>query len=66
MLYEFRQFHYIRTGDLIGNKIVNRIRKFQKLHHKIIQKHLQMNMIKKDIYLQKKDKKLLMIYNIIV
>ena len=66
MLYGCRQFHYTQTGDLIGNKIVNRIRKFQELHHKIIQKHLQMNMIKKDIYLQKKGKQLLMIYNIIV
>ena len=53
------------TGDLIGSKIVNRIIKVPKMHNKIIQRQLQMSMIKKhlnkDIYLQKKDKKLLMI-----
>ena len=53
------------TGDLIGNKIANTITKFQKVHHRIIQKQLQMNMIKKclkkDINLQKKYRKLLKI-----
>ena len=41
------------------------LRKFQKTHSRIIQKQLQISMIKKylkkDIYLQKKDKKLMMI-----
>ena len=41
------------------------LRKFQKTHIRIIQKQLQISMIKKylkkDIYLQKKDKKLMMI-----
>ena len=45
------------TGDLIG--------KITKIHNKIIQRQLQMRMLrkylKKDMYLQKKDKKLLMI-----
>ena len=41
------------TSNLIGNKIANRIRieielqKFQKNHNKIIQRQLQMSMIKK-------------------
>ena len=30
---------------------------FQKIHNEIIQRQLQFRMIKKDIYLQKKDKK---------
>ena len=52
------------TGDLIGNKIANKITKiFKKTYNKIIQKQYQMNMIKKylkkDMYLQKKDNKLL-------
>ena len=42
----------------------------QKLHHRIIQKQFQMRRIKKylkkDIYLQKEDRKLLMIYNRII
>ena len=53
------------TADLTVNKIANRIQKFQNIHNKMIQRQLQMNMIKKylrkDKYLQKKDKKLLMI-----
>ena len=37
------------------------LRKFKKIHNKIIQKKLQMSMIKEYLnYLQKKDKKLLM------
>ena len=47
------------TGDLIGGKITG----LQKIHNKIIQTQLQMGMIKKypkkDIYLQKKGRKLL-------
>ena len=53
------------TGDLIGNKIVNRITKVLKIHRVIFQKQLQMNMIKKHLkketYFQKKGRKLLMI-----
>ena len=51
-------------GDLIGNKIGNRIAKFEKIHNKIIQKQIKISMIKKylkkDIYFQKKDMRLLM------
>ena len=58
---------------LIGNKIADtvaklydgRIMKFHKVRRRIIHKQLQINMmkkyLKKDIYLQKKDRKLLMI-----
>ena len=53
------------TAYLIGNKIAHRITKSQNLYHRMIQKQLQMSMIKKylkkDIYLRKKDRKLLMI-----
>ena len=52
------------TEYLIGNKIVDRITKFWKIYHKIIQKQLTMSMIKKylnkDMYLKKKDRELLM------
>ena len=52
------------TDDLIGNKVENKILKFQKIHNKINQRSLQINIIKeylkKDMYLQKKDKKVLM------
>ena len=55
------------TDDLIGNKVDNKIEKFQKIHNKINQRLLQINVIKKylkkDMYLQKKDKKLLMNWN---
>ena len=53
------------TGDFISNKIAIKITGVSKIHNRIIQKQLQMNMIKKylkkDIYLQKKDRELLMI-----
>ena len=51
------------TGYLIGNKIADavlssmtiKLQKSQEVHHRIVQKHLQMSMIKKclkkDIYL---------------
>ena len=39
------------TSDLIGNKIADKITKVSKTHNKIIQKQLQINMIKK--YLKK-------------
>ena len=60
------------TGDLIGNKIADvvamsydkRITKISKIHKRIIQRQLQMRIIKKyakkDIYLQTKDKNVLM------
>ena len=52
------------TDDLIGNKVDSKIAKFQKIHTKINQRSLQINIIKeylkKDMYLQKKDKKVLM------
>ena len=51
------------TDDLI--KLLTKLQKFQKVHNKIIHRQLQMRMIKKylkkDIYLQTKGKKLLMI-----
>ena len=52
-------------------KLLIELRKSQEVYHRIIQKKLQTNMIKKylkkDIYLQKKSRKLLMIWdNIIV
>ena len=46
------------TGDLIDNKSLTFLRKLQKTPNRIIQKQLQMRMLKK--YL-KKDKKLLII-----
>ena len=53
-------------GDLIGNKIGDKITKVAKRCNRIIQEQLQVNLIikkhiKKDIYLQKKDTKLMMI-----
>ena len=51
------------TGGFIGNKVATRITKFHKIQTKIIQKQLQISMVKKylkkDIYLQKKGSKLL-------
>ena len=53
------------TGDLKLIKLLIELRKSQKHYDKIIQKQLQMSMIKnylnKDTYLQKKDRKLLII-----
>ena len=53
------------TDDLVGIEIANRITKSQKVHYRLIQEQLQMNMLKKyqkkDIHLQKKYQKLLMI-----
>ena len=54
------------TFDFIGNNKIKKLKlqKFQKIHNEIIRKQLQMGMtkkyLKKDIYLQKKNKKLLM------
>ena len=39
------------TSNLIGNKTADKITKVSKIHNKIIQKQLQINMIKK--YLKK-------------
>ena len=53
------------TGDLIGNKIADKIRKVLKCSQQNNSEQLQISMIKKcvrkDLYLQKKDIKLLMI-----
>ena len=54
------------TGELTGNKIVDKVVKVSKIS-KIIQKQFQMCMIKKylkkNIYLRKKDRKSLMIWD---
>ena len=53
------------TGDLIGNRIADKITKSPKLHHRRFQKQLQMKPkrlsikkknLKKDTYIQKKDR----------
>ena len=48
-------------------KSLTELRNFQKIYNKIIQKQLQMRMrmkhLKKDIYIQKKDKTLLIMWN---
>ena len=53
------------TDNLGGIEIANRITKSQKVHYRLIQEQLQMNMLKKyqkkDIYLQKIYRKSLMI-----
>ena len=48
------------TGDLIGILLI-KLQAPQKLHHRIIQKQMKKKYLEKDIYLQKKDRKLLMI-----
>ena len=54
------------AGDLIGNRIADEVTKISKIPSRIIQKQLQINLIKKylkkDTYIQKKGRKLLMIY----
>ena len=49
------------TGDLIGNKIDDKILKFHNIYNKIIQRQLQVRIIKKYLQKNKKKKKLLMI-----
>ena len=53
------------TGDLIGNIIADKITKILIFYNKIIKKQFQMSMIKKylkkDIYIQKRDRTLLLI-----
>ena len=55
----------LATGDLIGNKIVDKITQqfceSQKLHKRIIQKQMKKKFSEKDIHLQNKDRNLLMI-----
>ena len=55
---------------MIDNKIADKVQKYLEVHHKIIQKQLKVNpkilsmiekYLKKDMYLQEKDKTLLMI-----
>ena len=51
------------TGDLIGNKIANKITGVHKIDKKVIQRQLQMSMIKKylmNMHLHMRDKELLM------
>ena len=51
------------TGDLIGNKLLIKLQKFQETYSKIFKRQLQMSMIKqylkKGIHLQEKGSKLL-------
>ena len=52
------------TGDLIGNKIANKITKISRTAQQIIQRMIK-KYLKKDIYLQKKSRKLLIKLNIL-
>ena len=56
---------YQKTAEAASDLLVIKLQKSQKIYHRIIQKQLNMNMIKKylkkDIYLQKNVRKLLMI-----
>ena len=47
------------TGDLTGNKVVNRVQKVSKNSEAITNRNDKKN-VKKNMYLRKKDKKLLM------
>ena len=58
------------TGDFIGVQQLIKLQKFKEIHNRIAQRQLQMKQkildliekyLKKDIHLQKKDRKLLMI-----
>ena len=65
-LFQNEQFKKADTaGDLTGNKITNKITCVSKISRQSSSEKLQISMIKKylkkDIYLQKKGKKLLMI-----
>ena len=55
----------VATGDLIGNKTVDKITQqfceSQKLHKRIIQKQMKKKFLEKDMHLQKRDRKLLTI-----
>ena len=67
-LQKFQKIHnklITNEHDQKNQKNTKKSQKFQNIHSKIIQRQLQMRMIKKDIkkeiYIQKKDKKLLII-----
>ena len=47
------------TGDFMVIKLLIELKKFQKIHNKMIQRMIK-KYLKKDVYLQKKDKKSLM------
>ena len=49
------------TGNLIGNKILIKLQESQKLQHRIVQLRMRKKFLEKDMYPQKKDKKILMI-----
>ena len=55
----------VATDDLFGNKIVDKITQqfceSQNLHKRIIQKKIKNKFLEKDIHLQNKDRKLLMV-----
>ena len=61
----FQKESFKKQQKQLVMKLLTELRKFHKIHNKIIQRQLQMKMIKKylkkDIYLQKKDKRLLII-----
>ena len=50
------------NGNLVGNKVYNKITKVRKVHYRILQRQWEVKRKyqKKDIYLQKKDRKILM------
>ena len=50
-----------RTGDLIVNKIAEKLQESQKLYYRIIQLQMKKKYSEKDMYLQNRDRKLLMI-----
>ena len=49
------------TGDLIEKKLLIKLQESQKLHQKLIQKQMRKKYLEKDIYLSKKDRKLVVI-----
>ena len=49
------------TGNWIGSKLLTELKKSEKLHHIIIQLQMKQKYLEKDIYLQRKGNKLLMI-----
>ena len=53
-------------ADAVAESYDGRVQKFQIIHNKITQRQLQMRMLKKGIYLQKKDEKSLIILIILI
>ena len=49
------------TGDLIEKKLLIKLQESQKLHQRLIQKQMRKKYLEKDIYLPKKDRKLVVI-----